>query len=419
MYDRQLNILLVEDDKDDYILVRDLLGEIEGERFHLEWASSYEAGMEAARRQGHDVYLVDYRLGARNGLEFLREASEKGCQAPMILLTGQGGREIDVEAMRAGAADYLTKGQLDSALLERSIRYAVEQARMMRELEEANRRLKEAQTHTVQSEKMASLGQLVAGVAHEINNPLSFILSNVFTVEKGLDQIAPEAAPHLSEPSLRRLAKVRARLGDMQTGLEQVKDLVLKLRTFSRLDEGEFKVADVHEGIDSVLLFLKHKIDGRIQVEKQYGPVGALACFAGQLNQVLMNVISNAVDAIEGEGKITIATGQEDGMFFISVKDTGGGIPEAIRGRIFEPFFTTKPVGQGTGLGLAISYGIVQAHRGSIEVRSKEGEGTEFIIQIPNNLENRPNPPAPFPAREGGASSSLPSPFGGGDGGGV
>jgi two-component system NtrC family sensor kinase len=236
---------------------------------------------------------------------------------------------------------------------------------------------------------MASLGQLVAGIAHEINNPLAFIINSLFTAESCLEHIAPELEPHLSEVSRVKLAKLNQRLREMGNGLDRVKELVLKLRTFSRLDEGEFKTIDVGDSIDAVLMFLRHKIDERTQVETQYGPGRSLSCYAGQLNQVFMNVIANAVEAISGEGKIVIATSQTDETFLISVRDTGKGIPESIQGRIFDPFFTTKPIGQGTGLGLAISYGIVREHDGSIEVRSQVGVGSEFNVRIPRDLESR------------------------------
>jgi two-component system NtrC family sensor kinase len=158
------------------------------------------------------------------------------------------------------------------------------------------------------------------------------------------------------------------------------------LRTFSRLDEGTYKTVNIHESIESVLLFLRHKTEGRIEVERHYGSVEDLSCFAGELNQVLMNVIANAIDSIKGHGKITITTSCENEQFRIFVRDTGEGIPEDIRNRIFDPFFTTKPVGDGTGLGLAISYGIVKAHNGSIEFSSQAGVGTEFVVTIPTVL---------------------------------
>jgi signal transduction histidine kinase len=271
--------------------------------------------------------------------------------------------------------------------MEAERRQAVERLHQVnRNLQETNQRLKETQTYLIHAEKMASLGQLVAGIAHEINNPLAFVMNNIYTITNALEQTAREVASRLSEPTLRKLEKAQDRLSDMKEGTERVKNLVLALRTFSRLDEGELKTVDVHESIDAVLRFLTHKMKERIQVEKRYGADGILACYAGQLNQVFMNVLANAVEAIKGEGKITVTTGREAGYFRIAIRDTGAGIPEAIRGRIFEPFFTTKPVGEGTGLGLAISYSIVQAHKGSIEVHSQEGQGTEVVIKIPLDL---------------------------------
>jgi len=172
----------------------------------------------------------------------------------------------------------------------------------------------------------------------------------------------------------------------MREGADRVADLVSKLRTFSRLDEGRIKTIDVHESIESVLLFLRHKMKDRIEVERSYQATGDLTCLAGELNQVLMNVIGNAIDSIEATGMISLATALQDGNFVIAVRDTGKGIPENIREKVFEPFFTTKPLGQGTGLGLAISYGIIQAHRGSIEVSSEVGKGTEFILRIPTSF---------------------------------
>ncbi|HEX4228907.1 MAG TPA: ATP-binding protein [Bryobacteraceae bacterium] len=256
-------------------------------------------------------------------------------------------------------------------------------------LHAANRKLKDTQAQLIQTEKMASLGQLVAGIAHEINNPMAFVINNLFIVEDRLNHVVPEIESLLSEASRVNLRKIRIRLGEMKEGLNRVKELVLSLRTFSRLDEEMFKAVDIGKSIDSVLLFLNHRMEGRIELEKLYGPERMLYCSGGKLNQVCMNVICNAIEAIPGNGKITISTGQNDDVFTISVRDTGAGIPDAIRNRIFDPFFTTKRVGEGTGLGLAISYGIIQEHQGSIEVRSDEGVGSEFIIKVPRDLKSR------------------------------
>jgi two-component system NtrC family sensor kinase len=289
------------------------------------------------------------------------------------------------EELRARELEAL-KAQADKNAAEERATIAEKLTEVNRELEAANRKLKETQTHLIQQEKMASLGQLVAGIAHEINNPLAFSLNSLFTAESNLQKIAAEVKDHLSESSRQKLLKVQSRLDHTKEGMDRVKELVLGLRTFSRLDEGELKTVDIHESIDSALLFLHYKMKGRIQLEKRYELRRPLHCFAGQLNQVFLNLVANAVDAIEGPGKIVITTRDCADYACISVRDSGAGIPEVIRHRIFDPFFTTKPVGQGTGLGLAISYGIIQAHKGILEVESEEGKGTEFRIKIPFHL---------------------------------
>jgi PAS domain S-box-containing protein len=257
------------------------------------------------------------------------------------------------------------------------------------ELLKANRKLRDTQAQLIQTEKMASLGQLVAGIAHEINNPMAFVINNLFIAESGLERITPEVEPLLSEASLVKLRKIRLRLAEMNEGLDRVKHLVLSLRTFSRLDEAGMKVVDVGKSIESVLLFLNHRTEGRIEVKTVFDPEHLLYCCGAKLNQVLMSLITNAIEAIPGVGTITITTRPADGAFAISIQDTGKGIPEAIRDRIFDPFFTTKRIGDGSGLGLATAYGIIQDHHGSIEIHSEEGTGSEFIVKIPRDLEFR------------------------------
>jgi two-component system, NtrC family, sensor kinase len=412
-----LTILVVEDEKTDFdLIVRGLQSAgIDAVCHRVDTEANYRAYLE----NQPDIILSDYVLPSFGAMHALRLLEESGLDIPLIVLTGMVSEETVVESMKRGAADYLLKGRmtrlgpavrraiqdrdlrkekrraeakaiLDHAVKETAERRAAvaeELAHTNRQLEESNRKLTETQAHLIQSEKMASLGQLVAGIAHEINNPLAFVLNNLFVVESGLDSLLTEIEPNLAEASLRKFNKARARLGEMKQGLDRVNELVLDLRTFSRLDQGEFQTVDVVEEIDSVLLLLKHKMSDRIVAEKNYGPQRMLFCYGGRLNQVLMNLLANAVDAIEGEGKIVITTSETPESFQISVRDSGAGIPEAIRGKIFDPFFTTKPVGKGTGLGLAISYGIVQDHSGSIGVQSQEGTGTEFTVSIPLNLE--------------------------------
>jgi two-component system NtrC family sensor kinase len=398
--------------------------------YRVEKASNGADGLRLLEQQDFDCVLVDLVMPGMDGIEVCRSISEirksKDSDIAVIMLTAHETSDDMMRGLAAGADDFVGKSS-DTAVLRARIhallrrkffqeenrrmleelkarqiealqantdKQAAEERAMIaeklteanRELQETNRKLKETQAHLIQQEKMASLGQLVAGIAHEINNPLAFSLNSLYTAESNLEKIAAEVKEHLSDGSWQRLLKVQSRLGHTKEGMDRVRQLVLGLRTFSRLDEGELKTVDIHENIDSALLFLAYKMKGRIVLEKQYGLRQPLRCFAGQLNQVFLNLLANAVDAIEGTGKIVISTSECDGYACISVRDTGTGIPEAIRSRIFEPFFTTKPVGQGTGLGLAISYGIIQAHKGILEVESEEGRGTEFRIKIPLDL---------------------------------
>jgi two-component system, NtrC family, sensor kinase len=408
-------------------------GELRKQGYEVESAASGLEGLARLASRNCDCVLVDLMMPEMDGIEACRRItalrSALDSSPAVIILTDSENKDDLNRGFEAGADDFVSKSSglavllaRIQALMRRRV-FQEENGRMVEELkareletlraragrqmaearatmteklvqanhdlQEANRKLKDTQAQLIQNEKMASLGQLVAGIAHEINNPLAFVVNNLFIVESGLDGLTPELEPHLREASLVKLRKARARLGEMREGLDRVKELVLDLRTFSRLDEGEFKTVDTAETIDAVLLLLKHKMNGRILVEKHYLPDRMLFCYAGRLHQVLMNLIANAVDAIAGDGKIIITTSQTSEVFRISVRDTGAGIPEAIRGKIFDPFFTTKPVGQGTGLGLAISYGIVQDHGGSIEVQSEEGVGTEFVVSIPLDLKSQ------------------------------
>jgi two-component system NtrC family sensor kinase len=169
----------------------------------------------------------------------------------------------------------------------------------------------------------------------------------------------------------------------MSLGLERIRELVIKLRTFSRLDEGERKRVNVRECIESVLMILKHRMKDRIVVDLSIGTPEEIECFPGLLNQALLNLLANSIEAIAGEGRVAISAGSGDGKYSIAVSDTGPGIPPSLRSRVFEPFFTTKPIGQGTGLGLSISYSIVQKHGGTITVECPESGGTTMRIQLP------------------------------------
>lgn len=249
-----------------------------------------------------------------------------------------------------------------------------------RELEAANAQLRETQAQLVQSAKMASLGELVAGIAHEINNPLAFILAHHATVERAVQ----DATTAEDDTRTKRLAKAAERLGSIRTGLVRIQDLVVKLRRFSRLDDGEWSLVDIPEAIDSVLTLLQPKIPATVTIERRYGPVRTLESSPALVNQVVMNIISNAVDAVDpATGRIVIETSTRDDRFFIAITDNGPGIPPEVRERVFEPFFTTKDVGSGTGLGLAIAYGVVRSHGGEITIESGDEGGARFLLAVP------------------------------------
>jgi two-component system NtrC family sensor kinase len=355
-----------------------------------------------------DLILLDLHMPHVDGLgamDQLATVIPHDDYLPILILTGDNTSEAKEKALSHGAHDFLSKPlnrtevqlRVRNLLQTRNLHLELkaqnaslehhlsERTQLAEELGRTNQKLRETQAHLIHSEKMAGLGQLVAGIAHEINNPLAFVINNIFIVEETLGKLAAEGAEGSDLPveASAKVAKMQARVSDAHAGATRVKELVSKLRTFSRLDEGTVKTINIHESIESVLLFLRHKMEGRIEVERRYGDVEMVTCLAGELNQVLMNIVANAIDAIEGPGRITLVTGQQNGDFVIRVRDTGKGIPEEIRNRIFEPFFTTKPIGQGTGLGLAISYGIIKAHQGSMEFSTKTGEGTEFTLKIP------------------------------------
>jgi len=247
------------------------------------------------------------------------------------------------------------------------------------ELENAYRELQATQAKLIQSAKMASLGELVAGVAHEINNPLAFVISHLATVVDRLNKLRPGLDP--SATGHWELAKTRA--NEMNDGLARIKELVLKLRTFSRLDEGEYKAISMQECVDAVLTIQQHRFGERITASTHIEQPDIVSCYPSLISQAVMNLVSNAIDAITGEGAIRIFAGDRGSCYEIAVEDTGTGIPMDLRERVIEPFFTTKPVGSGTGLGLAITYSIVQKHGGTFELKDAEGGGTRAVIRFP------------------------------------
>lgn len=250
------------------------------------------------------------------------------------------------------------------------------------ELNQALKELKLQQAQLIQSEKMASLGQMVAGVAHEINTPLGYSLSNVETIKESLGMVRD--AGGLSEDAGERLEEADVLLEDAMHGLGQIEELVHSLKNFSRMDRAHTEKANLNDGLDSALKICQNTLKDRIQIEKDYqADLPSIPCAPSQLNQVFLNLINNAGQAIEGPGSIHLSTRLEGEQVAVRIRDSGCGMDEDTRSHIFEPFFTTKKVGEGTGLGLSIVFRIIEDHGGRIDVESAPGAGTEFCIRLP------------------------------------
>ncbi|WP_374682784.1 ATP-binding protein [Accumulibacter sp.] len=267
-------------------------------------------------------------------------------------------------------------------------------------------KLETAQNQLLQSEKMASIGQLAAGVAHEINNPVGFVNSNLQTLKKYCQQMLQlitayqGAETHIADVELRREISALTQAMDVdfvqedlpelikesEDGLVRIKKIVADLKDFSHVDQTDWQYADLNAGLDATLNVVWNEVKYKATVTKRYGVLPPVECLAAQLNQVFMNLIINAVQALDeskGMGTITLSTGHQDDWVWVEVQDNGLGMNEETRKRLFEPFFTTKPVGKGTGLGMSVSYNIVQKHHGRIEVHSVPGEGTRFRVWVP------------------------------------
>jgi len=501
MSDAPVKVLLVDDDEDDYIITRDLILRIAG-RYHLDWVNNYNGALDAIQRREHDIYLLDYRLGERTGLELLYESQQFNARAPMILLTGQGDQEVDMQAMKAGAADYLVKGQLNADILDRAIRYAIkgkhaeENLRRDRDLISrimetspvgivvanqagkitfANHRAEEvlglskdaitggtcsvldwrmtdpegyplpgqalplkkvlesgqpvqdfhhaidrSDSHRTllstnatpffdaageingmvitvediterlmleaqlrQSQKMESVGQLAAGVAHDINNILTVIQGHAGLL---LNAVPPGAG------STRSIEQISA-------AAERGASFIRQLLTFSRKQIFRSKILDLNAVLHNLKGMLPRLIGEDITLETHCQPdLPCIQADTGMVEQIVMNLAVNSRDAMPKGGKLTIATSAAEidavylrqhpeahvGWFVcLTVTDTGCGMEPKVLQRIFEPFFTTKEVGKGTGLGLATVYGVVKQHHGWLEVQSEVGVGTTFKVFLP------------------------------------
>jgi signal transduction histidine kinase len=427
-----------------------------------------ESAIEQVEYTNPDLILLDVMMPGIDGFKTCErlKANSSTEDIPVIFMTALSDTVDKINGFNLGAVDYITKPIQQEEVLsriqthltirnlqkelqkqnERLQQESNERHRKALELEQALRELQQTQTQLMQAEKMSSLGRMVAGVAHEINNPVNFIHGNLNCANEYIQQLlglidiyqqtysnpTPQIAAQIEAIDLEFLkSDLPKLLKSMKVGAERIYQIVLLLRNFSRLNESHKKLVDIHEGIDSTLLLLQHRLEATarrpaIEVIKEYGNLPEVECYPGHLNQVFMNILANAIDALEEEngeweeggfGKallsrfsppstlssqfpipnsqfpiptIRICTEViEDMSVLIRIADNGSGMTEDVRRRLFDPFFTTKPVGSGTGLGLAISYQIVvEKHGGQLLANSEMEKGTEFVIEIPLRQSN-------------------------------
>ncbi|MGQ0762140.1 MAG: sensor histidine kinase [Acidobacteriota bacterium] len=408
-HDRRL--LIVDDEEK----VRSLFAQCLSERYSCETAANAQEALEWLQRAPFALVITDMQMPGIGGVELLRKVNELYRDTAVIIVSGVDRTQRVIDAVRMGAYDYLLK-PCDLDVLELCVERALERRTLLRNarkykedletrnLELARRKadLERVQAQLVQSEKMASLGQLAAGVAHELNNPAGFILSNMSALPEYVQRLkkvlSTYDAASLSAADIevvaaakrdvdydRILSDLNSIATDSFSGAARIEGIVQNLRLFSRLDEAEIKEVDVHEGIESTIRLLsRYYTSPSIALHRVYADLPRINCYAGQLNQVWMNLLVNAAQAIgAGAGEVSIKTSTQEQTVAVSVSDTGCGIPPEHINRIFDPFFTTKPVGEGTGLGLSISHGIIVRHGGSLSVESAAGRGTTFNVVLP------------------------------------
>jgi two-component system NtrC family sensor kinase len=404
-------ILLVDDDE----AVRKVLAARLTERYTCVGSADAREALERLGEQEFALAIVDVQMPGLSGIELLRKIVNDFPDVAVIMASGVDRSQRVLDALRLGAFDYLIKPldfdvlqiTVERALRHRALlrdgkRYKQDLERRNQELTAQKQELERLQAQLVHSEKMASVGQLAAGIAHELNNPAGFIHSNMQGLGEYLSQLQRLLTVYDSVPFSppwaeqirdikndvvyeRLLSDFSSIIADCQEGASRIRDIVLNLRTFSRVDEAEIKTIDIHAGMDATVRLLSQYYNStHIALKRDYGDLPLIDCLAGQLNQVWMNLLKNAAQAIgEGPGEVRIQTRLQNSAVAVRISDTGRGINKEDVQKIFDPFFTTKPVGEGTGLGLSISYAIIERHGGAIEVDSTPGRGTTFTTLIP------------------------------------
>ena len=417
------DILIVDDTPANLRLLSTMMVE---RGYNVRQAINGQMALTATRAMIPDLILLDINMPGMSGYEVCEQLKKnpETTHVPVIFLSAFDDVSEKVKAFHSGGIDYITKPfEFEEVIARIQNQLTIQQ--LQKKLQDQNEQLQTAlaelrmvQAQLIQKEKMASLAQLVAGIAHEINNPVSFISGNINYAHEYIQSLlnlinlyqkeyprpSPTIRDLINEIDLEFiLSDIHKVVGSMKNGVDRIRTIILALKIFSRLDESDIKTVDLHQGIESTLLFLQHRMDGEsqtqtIQIIKDYQKLPLVTCYASQMNQVFYNLLSNAIDALELQSRqplstdyiptLWISTAQtKDETVTIRIKDNGVGIPEAIQPRLFDPFFTTKPVGGGQGLGLLTSYQIVvQKHKGHLSCDSTAGDGAEFLVEIPIHL---------------------------------
>jgi signal transduction histidine kinase len=383
---------------DDTTEVRVLLGEMLRGEYRVVYARDGREGLEVARKAHPDLIISDVMMPHVDGQEFCRRIKEDPDTAhiPFVMLTAKADLSMKIGGLNCGADDYLTKPFVENELKAR-VRSLLRLRGMHQDLDRRNRELRSAyndlrdlQNQLVQSEKMSSLGQLIAGLAHEINNSINAVYNGIRPlaatikrVEKMVEVPAGDAATSGKTEVQAAFQNILTLASVVEAGAARTARIISDLKTFSHPGNEGFQVFDLHEALDMCVNLLSSSLRDRVEVKREYGAIGRVYGPAGQLNQVFMNILNNAQQAIETAGTISISTQQDGEWISVRVRDDSCGIPADVRAKIFDPFFTTKEPGVGTGLGLSLSYGLISKLGGTIECQNTAENGTEFIIRFP------------------------------------
>jgi signal transduction histidine kinase len=426
---KPIHILLVDDNLNNLKVLSEA---IQGNGWKALMATDGESAIEQAEYACPDLIILDVMMPGIDGFETCRRLKAHSVteNIPVIFMTALSDSIDKVKGLEIGAVDYITKPfqkeeviarlklHLKISYLTRTLEKQVEERTA--ELSESLQKLHQTQLQMIQSEKMSALGNLVAGIAHEMNNPLGFISASLEQAKPFIGDLIEhlrlyqDSLPHPSKEIINHAKKIDLNywIGDLDNMMEsmiiaceRIQNLSDSLRTFSRADQDYKQPFNLHEGIDSTILILKHRLKANeqhpdIEVVTNYGNLPEIECFPGQINQVFMNILANAIDALDesnakrsfqeikaNPNQITITTFVEGTQVKIIIADNGIGMTESVKQRIFDHLFTTKNVKRGTGLGLAIAKQIVDKHNGQIECFSIPGEGTKFVISLPIELE--------------------------------